>query len=174
MKREDYNELKKILTEFQQEIEQITDKMESHRERIRDIDARLKVYHDAEPEDFKVFSPRNMEILHREEINAMKGEKAEYERQDRELEQRKEVLSGQAKKLEKVLKRQKKDTILGEEEAEKLQESSILGLEELVSKIEQSSSQVMNHPMQVKQDLAVISLSLRENIEKMRGTVWVV
>lgn len=174
MRLEDYNALKEMLSEFRQEVQEIESELGSDRERIRDIDARLKVFHDAEPEDFKVFSPRKMEAVYREEIEQIREEKSAYESHDRELNGKKEFLVRYIDKLEKILKCRKKDLLQKKETAEELHDASIRDLDRLVSKIEQSAGQIIKNPMQAKQDFAVIGRSLKETVDKMRDTVWIV
>ena len=103
MKLESYRELKEIVSELKQEVIDIENQMETDKKRIRDIDARLKVFRDAEPEDFKVFSPRNMEILHRDEIYVMKEEKSEYEKREIEFGRRKDSLTAYMKKIQNII-----------------------------------------------------------------------
>lgn len=174
MKLDDYNALKGMLSEFRQEVKDIDMQLQTDMERIRDIDARLKVFRDAEPEDFKVFSPRKMETVHREEIERIREEKSVYEKNDRELNGKKEFLLKYISKLEGILKCQKKDSILEKEEAEELHDACIRDLEQLVHKIEQSSALIVRNPIQARQDFAVIGRSLKENVDKIRDTVWIV
>lgn len=174
MKVDDYNALKGMLSEFRQEVKDIDTQLQTDMERIRDIDARLKVFRDAEPEDFKVFSPRNMEAVHREEIERIREEKSVYEKNDRELIEKKEFLLKYIIKLEGILKCRKKDSFLEEEEAEELHDACIRDLEQLVHKIEQSSAHIVTNPIQARQDFAVIGRSLKETVDKMRDTVWIV
>ena len=138
------------------------------------MDARLRVFTDAEPEDFKVFSPRKMEAVHREEIERIRQEKSVCENRGRELKEKKEFLVKYIEKLEKILKCRKKDIIKGDEAERELQDTVIHDLDQLVHKIEQSSSQIVGNPVQAKQDFAVIGQSLRENVDKMRDTVWLI
>lgn len=174
MRLDDYNELKEMLSEFRREVRDIETELGSDMERILDINARLKVFQDAEPEDFKVFSPRKMETVHREELERIKEEKSVYESRDRELNGKKEFLTRYIDKLEKILKCRKKDLFQGKETAEELHDASIQNLDQLVYKIEQSSAQIIRNPIQAKQDFAVISQSLKETVDKMRDTVWIV
>ena len=81
MVKEDYYTLKEVLTELRREIKDLKKKITANTERIVEIDSRLKVYRDAEPEDFKVFSPRNAEAVHREEIQQIKKEREALEEQ---------------------------------------------------------------------------------------------
>ena len=174
MKLESYRELKEIVSELKQEVIDIENQMETDKKRIRDIDARLKVFRDAEPEDFKVFSPRNMEILHRDEIYVMKEEKSEYEKREIEFGRRKDSLTAYMKKIQNILKNQDKDALLEREPAETLQEKSMRELEELIHKIEQSSALIVQNPIQAKQDFACIGQCLKENVDRIRDTVWIV
>ena len=171
---DDYNALKEMLSEFRREVTEIEEELYSDTERIRDMDARLRVFTDAEPEDFKVFSPRKMEAVHREEIERIRQEKSVCENRGRELKEKKEFLVKYIEKLEKILKCRKKDIIKGDEAERELQDTVIHDLDQLVHKIEQSSSQIVGNPVQAKQDFAVIGQSLRENVDKMRDTVWLI
>ena len=89
MRLDDYNTLKEMLSEFRREVTEIEEELYSDTERIRDMDARLRVFTDAEPEDFKVFSPRKMEAVHREEIKRIRQEKSVCENRGRELKEKK-------------------------------------------------------------------------------------
>ncbi len=174
MRLDDYNALKEMLSEFRREVTEIEEELYSDTERIRDMDARLRVFTDAEPEDFKVFSPRKMEAVHREEIKRIRQEKSVCENRGRELKEKKEFLVKYIEKLEKILKCRKKDIIKGDEAERELQDTVIHDLDQLVHKIEQSSSQIVGNPVQAKQDFAVIGQSLKENVDKMRDTVWLI
>lgn len=174
MRLDDYNALKEMLSEFRREVTEIEEELYSDTERIRDMDARLRVFTDAEPEDFKVFSPRKMEAVHREEIERIRQEKSVCENRGRELKEKKEFLVKYIEKLEKILKCRKKDIIKGDEAERELQDTVIHDLDQLVHKIEQSSSQIVGNPVQAKQDFAVIGQSLKENVDKMRDTVWLI
>ncbi len=174
MRLDDYNTLKEMLSEFRREVTEIEEELYSDTERIRDMDARLRVFTDAEPEDFKVFSPRKMEAVHREEIKRIRQEKSVCENRGRELKEKKEFLIKYIEKLEKILKCRKKDIIKGDEAERELQDTVIHDLDQLVHKIEQSSSQIVGNPVQAKQDFAVIGQSLKENVDKMRDTVWLI
>ena len=174
MRLDDYNTLKEMLSEFRREVTEIEEELYSDTERIRDMDARLRVFTDAEPEDFKGFSPRKMEAVHREEIERIRQEKSVCENRGRELKEKKEFLVKYIEKLEKILKCRKKDIIKGNEAERELQDTVIHDLDQLVHKIEQSSSQIVGNPVQAKQDFAVIGQSLKENVDKMRDTVWLI
>lgn len=174
MRLDDYNALKEMLSEFRQEVKDIETQLLADRERILEIDGRLKFFQDTEPEDFKVFSPRKMETVYREEIEQIREEKSGYESHDRELDGKKEFLSKYIDKLEKILKCRKKDLYQETETAEELHDASIRDLELLVCKIEQSSAQIIRNPIQAKQDFAVIGQSLKETVDKMRDTVWII
>ena len=58
--------------------------------------------------------------------------------------------------------------------AQELHDSSIQTLDEIVQKIELSSTQIVMNPIQAKQDFAVIGSCLKKTVDKMRETVWIV
>lgn len=171
---EEYDALQKILSEFRQEVNTIEEQIQRDMECIRDREASIQAFTDAEPEDFKVFSPRNAEAVHREEIQQIKKEREALEEQNREWNQRKATLGKYAGKLEKVLKSRDENSCLERETADSLQSSSIEALEHLVHKIEQSSSLIPKNPVQARQDLAVIGRNLQETVDKIRDTVWII
>lgn len=173
MRQDDYNNLKEMISEFRQELDKIENKLRTDRDRILDIDARLQVFRDAEPEDVRVFSPRSLEISHREEIEQIKAEKRTREDRERELTLKKEFLTGYIKKMRAILRHQDQEKAQEKQPAEELQASSIQNLDQLVHKIEQSSAMIVTNPIQAKQDLAVIGQKLKETVDQMRDTVWV-
>ena len=171
---DDYNALKDMLQELRREVKALKKQMETNTERILEIERRLKVFNDAEPEDFKVFSPRTMEAAHREEIRQIKDEKARLEEQNKELNQRRETQGRYARTLEKVLKFREESSCMEREEADRLHRESMEALDQTVQKIEQSSALIVKNPTQARQDFAVISREIRETVDRIRDTVWIV
>lgn len=171
---EEYNILIQILTEFRQEISNMENEIQNNLECIRDIEASLKAFTDAEPEDFKVFSPRNMENLHKEEIAVLRKEKSVHEERNRELENRKRIFEKYIPSLEEILKSSPEIPAENKVSAQELHDSSIRDLDDLVQKIEKSSTHIVMNPLQAKQDFAVIGSCLKQTVDKMRNTVWIV
>lgn len=171
---EEYNALKNILSEFRQEANNIESQIQSEEENIKDIDASLKAFTDAEPEDYKVFSPRKMENLHREEIASLRKEKSVYEGKNRELQNQKKIYEKYIPILEEILKYPPESREGEIVSAQELHDSSIRELDELVQRIETSSTHIVMNPIQAKQDFAVIGSCLKKTVDKMRDTVWIV
>lgn len=174
---DDYNILMEVHKELQQEVLDLDNRLEDNFRRIKEHEIYLKDF--IEPEDIKIFFPRTNEDIYGEEINRSLKEKAEYEKQNRELLQRREVLSERAKKLEKILKRENhKLTVLKIQEEDRqriardLHDTSLQNLTCLVHKIELSSMYIDTDPIQAKLELSVVNKYLRAVIDEIRGTIF--
>ena len=92
MKKEDYQALQEMLKEFREEAAELQARIEKYEERVKEAELYLKAIQDSEPEDRKVFSPRRVEVLYKEEIGRIKEEKAVHEEQIQRLCSQREVL----------------------------------------------------------------------------------
>ena len=79
MKKEDYQALQEMLKEFREEAAELQARIEKYEERVKEAELYLKAIQDSEPEDRKVFSPRRVEVLYKEEIGRIKEQKALHE-----------------------------------------------------------------------------------------------
>ena len=73
MLRKDYDTLREILEEFRQEEKGIRVRMEENSRLIREAQVHLNAFSESEPEDFRYFSPRSAENIHREEALLPRG-----------------------------------------------------------------------------------------------------
>lgn len=103
MLRKDYDTLREILEEFRQEEKGIRVRMEENSRLIREAQVHLNAFSESEPEDFRYFSPRSAENIHREEINGIRKEISVREEQNRKLNKRKKILAGRIESLRNVL-----------------------------------------------------------------------
>lgn len=165
---EDYDTLSRMLDEFRREAADIEAAIEKNVGNIRETEAYLKVYLDSEPEDVKVFSPRKMEIIYKEEIQKKKREKSAWEMENQELNRRKSILQNRIAGLEDVLLRQGQDFSSRPEEVRKQYDASIRELEELADGIGRSIASIERNPIQARQDFVIIEKRLREAADKMR------
>ena len=171
MKSEDRNALFEMLNEFRREAAEMEVQIQEHLGCIREAEVYLRVFENLEPEDKKVFSPRKMEILYKEEIDRIKEEKSSHEERNRGLCARKAVIDGRIEKLETVLNHEKKDSSSRADAAKKQQYASVKRLKEIIGKIEKSSLFIEKSPMQARQDFAIIAKSLREIVDKMQDDI---
>lgn len=82
MKRENNILLKEILQELSEEKKNFQDKINKNLNRISEIDAYLNSIYEKEDTDFKVFSPRSVENVYKEQIERGKAEKYSIENEN--------------------------------------------------------------------------------------------
>ena len=68
MNFDDYNTLEKIAGQINQELNSVEDKIKYNLQCIKEAEVYAGLLIDSEPDDFKIFSPRNAEYVHRNEI----------------------------------------------------------------------------------------------------------
>lgn len=171
MTQKDYDALKVILEEFRQEKGSIDIRFQNNVRRIKEAQVYLKTLMGSEPDDFKVFSPRKPEVIHKEEIGKIRGEISELEGQNQEFGDRKLVLTKHIRNLEDILGREHVDSQEEEENAEKLKEESLRGLADLVRRMEQSSACIEKNPIQAKQECVIIARCIQDIVDKMKDSV---
>ena len=168
MRAEDYNKLYGLLEAFLGEATEVDEQLSDNTRRIRETDAYLATYTGEEPDDVKVFSPRKMEILYKEEIQKKKEEKSVYEERSQCLCRRKEVLDGRIADLQDILSRQKQDLSSRMEAAREQYRASVKELDSLADKIGESSGYIEKNPFQARQDFAIIAKRLKDTAEGLR------
>ena len=171
MTLEDCNALHEMLNEFRRETAELEAQIQGHLGCIREAEAHLRAFENLEPEDKKVFSPRKVEILYKEEIHRIKEEKSFREEQNRVLCGRKAVIDERIKKLETVLDHEKNEFSSRAEAAKKQQNAAVKSLKEIIGKMEKSSAFIEKSPIQARQDFAIITKSLREIVDKMQDDI---
>ena len=171
MKLENYNTLKEMLLEFKRELGETDREIALHLRYIKEAEAHLKAFTEAETEDFKVFSPRKMEIIHKEEIDKIRNEKSFYEERNRELYRRKEYLDRRILKLTDILEKESGDLVLQEEKKPDLYSDHAKDLEEFALKIQKGIGYIESNPVQAKQDFIIIAKCLKETAGRIRNSV---
>jgi len=176
---EDYNSLKEVWVELCQDVADVESQIQHNLRCIRKAEAYVNSILNSESEDFRVFSPRKAEVIHREEIEKTNIQKASYKERNDTLYRQRDILKERIKKLEKILKRQKDNlTFLSVQEedrqriARELHDTSLQNLSHLIHKIELSTMYIDKDPLQAKLELAIISKCLRETIDEIRGTIF--
>ena len=104
MNIDDYNVLSDIRKELLNELNELDIQLQYNKRCVKDADLYAKSFINSEPEDFKVFSPRNSENIYKEEIKRTYSEKADYENLCHELEEKRNILENKISRLENVLK----------------------------------------------------------------------
>lgn len=162
MIREDDTILKELVEEFRQSVARLDTRIESNLRGIREAEIILKSYTESEADDIKVFSPRRLEVLHREEIQQARKDIAAFEEENVQLAQEREFLSGRLESLEKVLERQNS--------GQDLSDASLHKVEEMLHRVEAGSLYIdQNRTVQAKQELAYVSRALRDILDGVQS-----
>lgn len=82
MKQDKKVSLKEMIRELSEEKKGFQEKLNKNLNRISEIDAYLNSIYEKEDSDFKVFSPRNVENVYREQIEKAKQEKYSLENEN--------------------------------------------------------------------------------------------
>ena len=167
MTLEDYAFIRGMLQDFRGEAQKLEVQIAEHLGLIREAEAHLRAFEDKEPEDKKVFSPRRTEALHKERMDRIKEEKASHEESCREMSARKAVIDRRVERIESVLSHEEKELSSHKEAEEGRRSAALKSMEELIDRIEKSSSYMERNPVQARQDLAIIAKSLREAVDDL-------
>ena len=179
MNFDDYNSLNNIVEEQRRQLRTIEDEIQYNQLCMKEAESYVRSFIDSEPVDFKVFSPRNAENVHRNEIEKTNQEKESYEKKNQQLKKRQDFLRKQIKQLEKILEYKKHNlTILNIQEEDRqriardLHDSSLQNLTHLLHKIELCSLYIDEDSVKAKLELSVVNKVLRETIDEMRNIVY--
>lgn len=181
MSKDDYTSLNEMYIALMEAEDSLNRDLKRNLSRISEIDAYLKLLHDQEEEDFKFFSPRNVEEIHKESIAIQKEEKKKLEEENRGLYSKLNKVAGFAKGLQRAMDADtsfNKLEILDVQEKERqriardLHDTSLQNLTHLVHKLELASIYMDRDIVQAKLELATISKSLKTVIDDIRNTIF--
>lgn len=179
MNLDDYNSLNNILKEQRLELMKLEDEIQYNLRCMREAEIYVQSFIDSEPDDFKIFSPRNAESIHKEEIEKTYKEKDSYEKQNKQLIAKRDALKKQVRQLEKILKHRDYDfTLLNIQEEDRqriardLHDTSLQNLAHLIHKIELSSLYIDEDPVKAKLELFIVNKILKETIDEIRNVVF--
>lgn len=180
MNTENYEVLKEMLSELEQEYQDVQKKLQANLLRIEEAKLYLKSMLDKEDTDFKIFSPRNIETVHKDEIDRVTTEMNTYEKENEELTLSSDKLITKIKKLEKMLKDAEcisvKSLHIQEDEryriSRDLHDTSLQNLAHLVHKIELSSMFIDQDPLRAKLELSLVNKNLKSIIEEIRNIIF--
>ena len=179
MNIDDYNVLNDILADMHRELSELNKKQEYHLQCIKQDDIFIKSLVDSEPDDFKLFSPRNAEDIHKNEIQRTIWDKESHQREYDALSNQINEFNERIEKLERILEH-KDDNIallnLLEKDrqriARELHDTSLQNLAHLVHKIELSSLYIDQDILKAKLELSVVNKILKDTIGEIRNTIF--
>jgi len=181
MKQDKKIALKEMIRELSEEKRSFDDKINKNLNRILEIDEYLKSIYDREDSDFKVFSPRNVENVYREQIEKAKKEKYSLENENQHLYRQANRVSHYEENLQFVLEDDNNDLSLRyldiqekdrQRIARDLHDTSLQNLAHLIHRIELSSMYIDKDPIQAKLELASVNKNMKVIIEDIRNTIF--
>lgn len=174
--------LDELLKDRLQEKKKIEKELSKNLNRIKEINTFLDSM--TEASDFKVFSPRTAESLHREEIKEVREEKDKLEIDNDSYYKKIGKIEGDIERISFLIEEHKKTKgnlhliILDMQEKERgriareLHDSSIQNLTHLIHGLELSSLYIDKDPIQAKLELESCSQTLKKAIDEIRDTVF--
>lgn len=189
MSSKNYELLNDMLQDFKKEHAEICDLIENNLLSIKHIDSYLSSLFSKEEDDYKVFSPRNVESLYKDEIEKSNLEKEKCQTENNRLYHERNILASRIATLEKILSdaikfnidsdtRDRNLTVLNIQEEDRqriardLHDTSLQNLAHLVHKIELSSMYIDKDPNRAKLELAIVNKNLKSTIDEIRTTIF--
>lgn len=184
MQEDNLTILKELLEEGIKDKKKIDCKIQKNISRIQEIESFLDSLKNSEDSDFKVFSPRSAESIHREEIQRLTEKKNNLNNRNDSYYLELGKAESRIEKISSLIK-ESKDTdemlhfaILDVQEKERsriareLHDSSLQNLTHLIHNIELASLFIDQDPVRAKLELASCSQNLKHIINEIRDTVF--
>lgn len=146
--------------------------------KIKELNVFIESVIKSEDYDFKVFSPRDAESVHKESLKEKRREKQEYEEKYNILAKKLNDMDKKITGLDELYEDTDEIKALEIQEKERqriardLHDSSLQNLTHLVHKIELSKKYIDSDPIQAKLELASVIKGLRSTIDDIRNTVF--
>ena len=193
MKRENNILLQEVVQQLLEEKKNFQDKINKNLNRISEIDAYLNSIYEKEDTDFKVFSPRSVENVYKEQIERGKAEKYSIENENKYLYRQLNRLDRYLRDLQSILideqidsidEVQSEDIVLENLEvldilekdrqriARDLHDSSLQDLAHLIHVVELSSMYIDQDPVRAKLELISVNQGLKTIIDDIRGIIF--
>lgn len=198
MKQEKKITLREMVQELSEEKKGFQDKIHKNLNRISEIDAYLHSIYEKEDSDFKVFSPRSVENVYKEQLEKGKQEKYALENENQHLYRQVNKIERYLENLCMVLEEEEpgeplmhaapeshqevstdlrlKGLDIQEKDRQRiardLHDTSLQSLAHLIHQIELSSLYIEKDPIQAKLELASVQKNLKTIIEDIRKTIF--
>ncbi|MCM1063222.1 MAG: sensor histidine kinase [Eubacterium sp.] len=180
MDPEIYNLLSEIISELRQDRNSIDEKLRDNICHIKEAEVYAETFLGSEPEeDIKVFSPRNIDSVYRNEIKDIENRKSRYEEENKFLTEKRDAVSARIEQIEQILENgiDNLSVLKIQEEDRKriaidLHDTSLQNLTHLIHQIELSGLYIDKDPLRAKIELSIVNKRLKEIIEEIRNTIY--
>lgn len=164
--------------------EEIQDIIQNNLNRLEEISVFLNSVEQSETVDYKVFSPRSIENIHKDKIIEYKAEKEKLQNSNNYYYEKLKVYEKQLADIKQLIKTTSNDkkyknlTILDIQEKERiriareLHDSSLQNLTHIIHEIELSSKFIDQDPIRAKLELISCSQNLKHTIDEIRDTIF--
>lgn len=193
--------LQEMIHELIEEKKGFQEKLNKNLNRIAEIDSYLNSIYEKEDSDFKVFSPRNVENVYREQIEKAKQEKYSLENENQNFYRQINRIDHYIENLQSVMEENDLPknmfssaagqhvtpsalpsdlSLISLDIQEKdrqriardLHDTSLQNLAHLIHQIELSSMYIDKDPIQAKLELMSVNKSIKSIIEDIRNTIF--
>ena len=180
MNNESNHILQIMLDELQNEYDTIIAQIDNNLLKMKESDFFTNSILENEDSNYKFFSPRDAESVHKLQIHKAREEKIFYKGQNELLLEKKKKLLYRIEQIKKVIDEENDrdyEALRIQEEdrqriARDLHDTSLQNLAHLVHKIELSSMYIDKDPLRAKLELSVVSKNLKSVIEEIRNTIF--
>jgi len=179
MNLDDYNTLNDILIELKQDRYYLEEKVKKNLSDIKETEIYVESFKTTDSDDIKIFSPRNKEILYKDEIEKAELKKSECIRDNAGYKQKIDILTSRINRIESILENESGNfTILSIQEEDRkriardLHDTSLQNLTHLIHQIELSGLYIDQDPIQAKLELSLVNKKIREIIDEIRNTIF--
>jgi len=189
MNSSNYTILSDILKELRQESDVLQQQIDECTLSMKEKESYIQSFLDREDRDLKIFSPRNVENIYKDEIELADRQKSDLLENLKELYRRQNLLSSKIDRLNQVISdedayhsdcdvRSQNLSILNIQEEDRqriardLHDTSLQNLAHIIHKVELSSLFIDQDVMRAKIELSVVSKSIRDVIDEIRNTIF--
>ncbi len=179
MNLDDYNTLNDILIELKQDRYYLEEKVKKNLSDIRETEIYVESFKTTDSDDIKVFSPRNKEILYKDEIEKAELKKSDCIKENAGYNKKIDILTSRINRIESILENESGNfTILSIQEEDRkriardLHDTSLQNLTHLIHQIELSGLYIDQDPIQAKLELSLVNKKIREIIDEIRNTIF--
>lgn len=185
----DLEELYIVLQEMRQEQLTLHNQIDDYQIRIKEADYYIKSISDKNDNNYKVFSPRNLSGINKEQIDKVRDEQLYFKKELALINEKYSRLSSQIERLQKILNGKNGFHMdsescerglcvlnLQEEDrrriARDLHDTSLQNLTHIIHKVELSTMFIDQDPVRAKLELAGVKKSLKAVIDEIRNTIY--